>query len=114
MDEDSSKTFSESDVYALLAHARRRLILRVLQDFETPMLTTELAEIIADCETDSPTTRKRQIILLSLYHTHLPKLNEATVVDYDRERGTVQPGPNFDILIGILEAQCDEYGPFSD
>ena len=96
---------SETDIFALLARRRRRLILRILQDSPASMTPRALAERIQECES-TPDGDLRDITV-SLAHVHLPKLDEAQVIRYDHEGKTVSPGPNFAVLTGVL-ADVDE------
>ncbi|WP_254863328.1 DUF7344 domain-containing protein [Halovivax gelatinilyticus] len=113
MTERPSQSIPESRAYALLSHRRHRLIVRVLNDFDRPLSTMELAELIADCEYENPWDQDRENAFSALSHDHLPRLDEAEVVTYDRRRGTVRPGPAFGTLVGILEARCAEFGPLA-
>lgn len=48
---------------------------------------------------------------IALVHTHLPKLEDAGYVEWDRETGTVSKGPQFDEvapLIELIEDHADE------
>ena len=110
----STPTLPDSRAYALLGHHHRRLLIRLLQDFEPPLSPMELAELLADCEHRTPTDRERTWALLALYHNHLPKLDEASVIDYDPRNGTVEPGSNFGLLVGIIEHGAAKNGPFAD
>ncbi|WP_290814065.1 hypothetical protein [Halovivax sp.] len=114
MNEQPSPAIPESRAYALLGHRRRRLILRILADFDDPLSTMELAELLADCECEAPTDRDRQSALLALSHNHLPKLDDAAVVDYDRQRGTIRSDSNFGVLVGMIDVGCEEFGPFAE
>lgn len=106
--------FSETDAFVLLAKRRRRLALQILQESTTPLPVITLAERIGDRERENPTTEDVQNITLALYHNHLPKLDEASVISYDRNEGTVQPGLNFDSLIRVLETVREGDLPWSD
>ena len=108
MEEEPSSTLSESRLYALLAHQRRRLILQILQDFPAPLSAAELTDILADCEYTDPTDGDRQRVLLSLYHNHLPRLNDAAVLEYDRDSGRIRRGPNYGVLVGLIEDEWEE------
>lgn len=104
MGDERDRNLTESEVYALLADRRRRLVIRILQDFSTPLTVLRLAELVSECETNGLSTDRRQVTYLSLYHTHVPKFERADVLVYDDETGSVRPGPNFGVLVGTLEA----------
>jgi hypothetical protein len=47
----------------------------------------------------------------TLYHVHLPKLDEAGYVTWDRHQGTVERGPRWDEvapLVRLLSAHADD------
>jgi hypothetical protein len=96
---------SESDILVLLADRRRRLTLRTLQGSATPLTAIEIARRTGDHEHESPSDEDYRRIYLALYHVHLPRLEEADVVEYNRKVGTVRPGVNFDALVdkGLVE-----------
>lgn len=51
---------------------------------------------------------------LSLEHEHLPKLDDAGYVEWDRETGAVERGPAFEEvepLLDLLERHADELPP---
>lgn len=80
-------------IFNVIAHHRRRYALRELQRHEKPMALADLADEIAVREneaaiTDIPAEEVKRIYM-SLYHTHIPKLAEASLVHYDQERDTV-------------------------
>lgn len=93
---------TESDIFALLAKRRRRLLLRILQESDSPPSVSELAERIEALEDESPSDEAQRTIYLSLYHNHLPRLEEADVVRYDRAEGTVAPDVNFHTIVRFL------------
>lgn len=77
----------------LLAHHRRRYALRVLRDHKNPMTLADLADEVAVRTnerriTDIPADEVKRIYL-SLYHSHIPILADAQLVQYDQERDTV-------------------------
>jgi DNA-binding transcriptional ArsR family regulator len=104
MEDNQAPELSESDIYALLAQARRRQIVHCLRDRDSPQTLDQLARIIGEREQDSPSAEHLRRVYLSLYHKHLPKLTDSGIVRYDRSDGTVRRGPNFDRLVDILDA----------
>lgn len=109
-----SRELTESDTFVLLANRRRRLALRVLRASSTPLPAGELADRIAEREYEEPTVNDRRSIYLSLYHNHLPRLDDAGVVVYDETEGTVAPGLNFDSITRALSDVNSQDLPWSD
>lgn len=53
-------------------------------------------------------------IQLELEHKHLPKLEEAGYIEWDRETGDISTGPKFDEiepLLELIEEHADELPP---
>jgi len=51
---------------------------------------------------------------IELVHTHLPKLEAAGLIDWDRETGEVTRGPNYEEiepLLELIEDHADELPP---
>lgn len=90
---DTPDSLATDDLFDALAHARRRRVLARLQEHETVALP-DLAEDVATTERDaplseiSPETVKR--VYGALYHTHVPKLVDVGLVDYDQELDLVR------------------------
>lgn len=92
---DSDESLLTKDVvFGILQNKRRRNILRYLMSVDRMVTQAELAEQIAAqengitvAELDS-TQRKR--VYVALYQTHLPKLDEAGLVEYNSDRGHVR------------------------
>lgn len=78
--------------FTALADERRRDLLLTVQD-----------ERIHQVDTDSGETATR------LTHVHLPMLEDAGLVRWDRDAGTIAPGANYDELepvISVLQARA--------
>ncbi|WP_167837282.1 DUF7344 domain-containing protein [Halosimplex halophilum] len=83
-------TPSESATYRILAHRRRRQLLRYLQDAEDKVAQVDtLVECIAQEASDSPPPDRRSI-RIGLYHHQLPFLDEKGVIDFDHRSETVR------------------------
>lgn len=50
-----------------------------------------------------PEGRDRDSFVVELHHSHLPHLDAAGFVDWDRESGTVERGPDFGEIRPLLE-----------
>lgn len=103
MSEELQHDLSDPDVFALLGKRRRRLALRILRESASPLRAMEIARYIGEREYESPATDAVNTVYVSLHHNHLPQLDEAGAVAYDRTEGTVRPGRNFDALVRVLE-----------
>jgi len=83
-----------SVIFDCLSRARRRYCLHRLHNAETPIALADLAEDVANWESDRPKAEIAdetiQEVALSLYHQHIPKLAEAGLVQYDQERTVVE------------------------
>ncbi|MGQ3413210.1 DUF7344 domain-containing protein [Natrinema sp. LN54] len=83
----------------LLADRRRRAVLKYLAETDGSAALTELAVEIAAQEAGAEpnaisdhgdvSARDRRAVRISLHHTHIPKLANADVVDYETETETV-------------------------
>lgn len=82
-----------STLHSCLAHRRRRHVLSHLKDTEEPQALADLAEYVAGRETDSsasePDRELVKTVYGSLYHAHVPKLEEAGLVEYEQDDDTV-------------------------
>ncbi|MFW6434809.1 MAG: DUF7344 domain-containing protein [Halovenus sp.] len=67
----------------------------------------ELADHIAALEVDKPirdiTSEERKRVYVALYQTHLKKLDDAGVVNYDGDRKRVTLGPNSDEFLELVK-----------
>jgi len=93
-------------VFDVLSNSRRRLVLTRLHETGGESTTSDLAEHIAAVENDKPeselTSQERKRVYVGIYQTHLPKMDDADVVDVD-DRGVVTLGPNADAVYQFIE-----------
>jgi DNA-binding transcriptional ArsR family regulator len=79
-------------LFDILSSARRRFVLHVL-NAEGELELTELAEHVAarenEVDVEDLTKQERKRVYVSLYQTHVPKLRDAGLVDYDEETQVV-------------------------
>ena len=80
-------TLEEGQIHEVLQNDRRRLALEALRESGGHSTVRELSETVATSETgEEPAPRnKRQSVYVSLHQTHLPKLDELGIVEYDGE-----------------------------
>ena len=68
--------------FDLLATERRRHALYCLREADDPIPLLELADRVAEREADAPGDQ-RERVAVSLGQVHLPKLDDAGVIDFD-------------------------------
>ena len=106
-DADESEAISLDEIYSVLRNRRRRFVLSELESPEESLKIGDLAEQIAAIENDKPRSavrsKERKRVYISLYQSHLPKLDELGVVRYDADRGFVERGPQFQTVMETLE-----------
>lgn len=83
----------EPEQLGLLAHARRRELLQLLNEIETPVELDDLTRELVVQEEEAPVSEidREQLrkCKITLYHHHIPKLDDADVVEFDADRRTV-------------------------
>jgi len=79
-------------IHDILRNDRRRLAIKCLREMGGRLTVRDLSEEVATRETgESPAPRdKRRSVYVSLHQTHLPKLDDLGIVDYDTEVKEVQ------------------------
>ena len=85
----------KDDLYEVLANRRRRYTVHALEGSDEPMEIGDIAEKIAAWENGIEETRvsydERKRVYTALQQSHLPKMDQKGVVDFDKNRGTVEP-----------------------
>ncbi len=107
---------SREAMFDLLGNSRRRRVLRHLLD-DRQITLTDLSARIAAWENDTPianlTSRERKQVYSSLYQTHIPRLSEHGLVEYDAEDRLVTLTGDPDRIRRFLEVEAPERGRFS-
>lgn len=85
---------STDKVYELLANKRRRYVIRYLKGQDGPVPLGLIAEQVAaweeEVDTSEVTASQRKSVYTGLQQRHLPKMDDAGLVSFDRRRGTVE------------------------
>ena len=89
------RSMSPDVILSAVANECRRAILSVLDtvpdntlEYET--LVNRVADRLWDEETEGVSDEHQQRVRIALHHTHLPKLDEARIIDYEADTGRVQ------------------------
>ncbi len=106
-DGKEDQTLSKDVIFELLKNRRRREVLAYLLEAEETVTLGELAEQIAAWENDTDvnalSSDQRKRVYVALYQTHLPKMDDAGIVDYDQDRGLITLADNADLLVMYLD-----------
>lgn len=98
---NQSETGDESDtsvpldlIFGILKNGRRRRVIQYLMDTEQEVTLSDLAEHIAAIENDTTparlTSSQRKRVYVGLYQCHLPKMDDAGVIEYNQARGIIR------------------------
>jgi hypothetical protein len=95
-------------IFGLLSSQRRRRVLSYLTEDGDNTTLSDLAEHIAAEENDTGirflNSQQRKRVYVALYQCHLPKMDDADVIEFNQSRGTVERRPNADQLYAYLAA----------
>lgn len=94
------------ELFSLLGNERRRRTIRYLleNEVETVEVDTLAAALAGEADDEPASGGDRQRVATSLAHTHLPKLEAAGVLDYDRDRNRVAATPLVAVFQPYLES----------
>lgn len=94
MPESEHGRLSQNEVYDLLSNPRRRFVISYLREHSDPIELTALAREVAAWENDVPaeelSDQQEKRVYVSLYQTHIPKLENAGIVEYDSDNGEIR------------------------
>jgi len=89
----SESELSQDVVFDILSSPRRRYVLYYLRTTGESVKLTDLAEQVAawenETDPDKITEQERKRVYVSLYQTHIPRLDDAGIIDYDKESGDI-------------------------
>lgn len=91
----SSRGAIDMDVmFDILKNRRRRRVLEFLAEQQVSTTLGNLAEHLAAIENDKPreqlSSQERKRVYIGLYQFHLPRMDRAGVIEFDRHRGTIE------------------------
>jgi len=104
--------------FEILKNRRRRLVLDYLREADETVRIGELAEHIDAIENDIPVqqlnSQQRKRVYIGLYQCHLPKMDDAGVVDFNQDRGLVDLTDAATPLYAYLDAGDGDEGSDAD
>lgn len=95
------------DLFDILSDQRRRFVLQSLGEAGTPVAFDELVDDVAEREhgasiSDIPAEEVDRV-RLSLYHSHIPKLDDANLVEFRAKREQVSLSVDSEQVEALLE-----------
>lgn len=111
MSDSNADRLSQDVAFDLLSNARRRFVLRRLQETSGEVELGDLAAELAAKENEVPveelSSQQRKRTYVSLYQTHIPKMVDAGVITYDVDDGTVAPTNRVAELSSYFRSETD-------
>lgn len=99
-------TITEDDMFEALAHERRRYLLYTLfedDEWSLQTLSNKVAAWEDSCPVDDVPASKRERVYASLYHSHVPKLADLGIVEFDPSEEAIRKGPTAEQTLDVLE-----------
>lgn len=93
-------------LFEILKSRRGRLVLEFLQDQGQSTvgdITMHVASQELNKEIDEVTSTERKRVYVSIYQTHLPKMEDMDLIRFDKEDETVEKGEMFHVITRYLE-----------
>lgn len=107
-------SLTQDDVFDILSNGRRRYVLYYLREAEEPVELDELARELAAWENQTTveelTKQQRKRVYVSLYQTHIQKLADAGIVEYDQDTGMLSLATGANQIGAYLSVDEDEEG----
>lgn len=103
---------SEDELFEILSNRRRRYVVHALDQAGETMEIGAVAERVAAWENDvdesdlSYDERKR--VYTALQQSHLPKMDDVGIVEYDKHRGIIEPQPGLedvDVYMDVVQGR---------
>lgn len=102
----ADESLTIDDGLEVLNNPRRRYVLYLLEQQPTGMSIGDLADRVAaweqNTDVDSLTKQQRKRVYVSLYQTHIIKMDDLGVVDFDHDAGRVQLTPRAQDILTFL------------
>ncbi|MFC4449810.1 DUF7344 domain-containing protein [Halorussus aquaticus] len=103
------------EAFQLLRNSRRRHVVEYVADMEQSEkasvgeLSTYIASLEFEVEPDRVSAKQRKTVRSALHQTHLPKLADVGVIEYDQRKSEVTRSPDVDQLKTVIAAARDQF-----
>ena len=89
---------SLSELFEILSHEYRRRILMAVEQANP----RDEGEITPGSITDGEDDQALAVLQQKIYHSHLPKLNDAGFIDWNQDTGIITRDPRFEEIVPLL------------
>lgn len=114
---DTQARLPPGDVFEMLSNARRRHVVHYLLQHDETVTLRALSRQIAAWENnvapEDVTSKQRKRVYTALHQSHLPKLDECGVIDFNDDRSLITPTERVSDLQVYLEVVPDNEIPWS-
>lgn len=98
--------------FDILKNRRRRLVLQYLFENENPVSIGTLSEHVAGIENGKEPhaldSQERKRAYVGLYQCHLPRMDDADVIDFNKSRGQIELGAHAEALKQHIEPPTED------
>ena len=109
--DERTEQLSLDVIFDILRNRRRRLVMEAIEAEDGETTLSDLAERIGGIENDKRPSaldaQERKRVYVGLYQCHLPRMDDADAIEFDKDRGTVERGPMADAYLSYLETDED-------
>jgi len=117
-DEAESVEPSREEIFEIVSNQRRRHVVHYLRQQDRPVELRELSTQLSAWENEEPPAEvshnERRRVYTALRQSHLPKMDEAGVVEYDADRSVIEPSAGMDDIELYLDVVPDSEIPRSE
>lgn len=101
-----TEALSRETAFQLLSHSHRLALLDCLDAYDEPITLADVSEQVASEIEDEPLedieAESVKRIYISLYHSHIPRLEAHDIVQYNQERDLVTLDSRGDQLVAYM------------
>jgi hypothetical protein len=113
-----SQAISKGETFEVLRNRRRRYVLHYLKRYGGPVSLSDLATQVAaweyDRDVEHVSSDEHRRVYTTLQQTHLEKMEQVGIIDYDASEGVVSRTQHTDDLTVYLEVVSDDEFPWRE
>lgn len=114
---DVTPQLSEDDLFDMLSNRRRRDVIDLLegrtQALELGTMATRIAARENEIEETAVSREERKRVYTALQQSHLPKMDAAGLIEFDKQKAVINPMPPLDAAGGYLTETRKTEPPWS-